>query len=56
MEVELVGACDQETGLRPGDRGVVTSIDESGDVLVHWDRGFDLQVDPAETQIRPLAA
>lgn len=56
MEVELVGDCGRETGLLPGDRGVVTWIDETGDVVVHWDRGFDLQLDPVATQIRPLAA
>ena len=55
MEVELVSACS-ETALVPGDRGIVTAIDEAGDILVHWDRGFDLQVNPSETQIRPLAA
>ena len=47
--IEVVGGTHEQ--LRPGDRGVVRDIVESGDVLVSWERGFALAIDPVETRI-----
>jgi hypothetical protein len=56
MRVELVADVDDDTGLAAGDRGVVDRIDDEGNVVVKWDRGFTLEIDPERTQVRPLAA
>jgi hypothetical protein len=50
--VEVVGH-DGVDQLRVGDRGVVRDIDQDGSVLVAWERGFSLAVDPAATILRP---
>ena len=55
MRVELVDA-GGEPQLSAGDRGVVESIDEHGHVVVTWDRGFTLEVDPERSPLRRLAA
>jgi hypothetical protein len=54
--IELVGAPDEESGLEPGDRGVVDQIDIRGQVVVRWDRGFVHEIDPDRTPFRSLAA
>lgn len=41
-------------GLLPGDRGVVRAISPAG-VLVAFERGFDLEIDPAVTRYRAAA-
>lgn len=41
----VLEADDQESGLRAGDRGVVHEITPDG-VVVHWERGFHLRIDP----------
>lgn len=46
---------DAESGLWAGDRGVVSEITPDG-VLVEWDRGFSVRVDPRATPYRALAA
>jgi hypothetical protein len=46
---------DKASGLRAGDRGVVCEITLDG-VVVQWDRGFSLSVDPQTMPYRPLAA
>ena len=52
--IELVA--DAETdGLRAGDRGVVEKISEEGNVLIAWERGPTVEIDPTTTQIRPAA-
>ena len=56
MRIELVGNADDESGLRAGDRGVVDQVDETGHVLVRWDRGFAREIDPERTPFRRLAA
>lgn len=56
MRVELVADVDEESGLFAGDRGVVDGIDDHGNVVVSWDRGFTLEIDPDRTQVRQLAA
>ncbi len=53
-EIEL--DCDAvESGLRAGDRGVVTAITLDG-VLIEWDKGFSLQIDPQALSIHSLSA
>jgi hypothetical protein len=54
--IELVGDADVESGLCAGDRGVVNKIDETGHLIVLWDRGFAFEIDPEDTPFRPLAA
>ncbi len=55
MRVELVDT-GGEPQLSAGDRGIVESIDERGHVVVKWDRGFSLEVDPERSPLRRLAA
>ena len=43
------------SGLVAGDRGVVNEITPQG-VVVEWDRGFSLVIDPDETPYRALEA
>lgn len=54
--IELVGDVGEDSGLCAGDRGVVREIDDTGLVVVNWDRGFTFEIDPERTQFRPLAA
>ena len=44
-----------EAGLEAGDRGVVEEITPDG-VVVEWERGFSLQIDPEQMPYRALAA
>lgn len=55
MRVELVDGSD-EAGLAAGDRGLVESIGDDGQVVVRWDRGFTLEIDPARMPLRRLTA
>jgi len=53
-EIEL--DCDDvESGLRAGDRGVVSAITLDG-VVIEWDKGFSLQIDPQAMPYHSLAA
>ncbi len=54
-QIEFTGA-DALGELRPGDRGVVEAIADTGDIVVAWDRGFELQIDPDTTSFQSLAA
>jgi hypothetical protein len=54
--IELVGDAGGDSGLCAGDRGVVNQIDETGHLIVLWDRGFAFEIDPEDTPFRPLAA
>ena len=54
--IELVGDAAGDSGLCAGDRGVVNEIDETGHLIVLWDRGFAFEIDPEDTPFRPLAA
>jgi Domain of unknown function (DUF4314) len=54
--IELVGDADGDSGLTPGDRGVVDDIDDRGIVRVRWDRGCVNEIDPERTPFRPFAA
>jgi hypothetical protein len=44
-----------EAGLRAGDRGVVNAITADG-VVVEWERGFSLAIDPDAMPYRALEA
>jgi hypothetical protein len=46
---------DVESGLIAGDRGVVDEITPDG-VVVEWDRGFRLSIDPQTIPYHALAA
>jgi hypothetical protein len=46
---------DVRSGLIAGDRGVVDEITPDG-VVVEWDRGFRLTIDPQTMQYHALAA
>ncbi len=53
-EIEL--DCDDvESGLRAGDRGFVQAITLDG-VVVDWDKGFSLHIDPQVMPYHSLAA
>ena len=53
-EIEL-DCDDAESGLRAGDRGVVSAITLDG-VVIEWDKGFSLQIDPKAMPYHSLAA
>lgn len=46
---------DADAGLVAGDRGIVDEITPDG-VLVEWERGFQLRIDPASTPFHALEA
>ena len=46
---------DGASGLLAGDRGVVREITLDG-VVIEWDRGFSLRVDPLATPYHALVA
>ncbi len=54
--IELVAVDDASSELRVGDCGVVRAIAENGRVVVSWDRGFALEIDPDTFRYRRLAA
>jgi hypothetical protein len=53
--IEFTGAAETHEQLRPGDRGVVREISDSGDILVAWERGFALEIDPDTTPFQRVA-
>ncbi|MGE5417487.1 MAG: DUF4314 domain-containing protein [Acidobacteriota bacterium] len=52
--VELVRMEDPYTRLKPGDRGTVTVIDDTGTVFVDWDSGSKLGVVSGEDEIKKI--
>jgi hypothetical protein len=55
MTVELLDP-GGDARLSIGDRGVVEGIDDQGLVVVRWERGFTLEIDPERMAVRTLAA
>jgi hypothetical protein len=55
MTVELLDP-GGDARLSIGDRGVVEGIDAQGLVVVRWERGFTLEIDPERMTVRTLAA
>ena len=52
--VELVSMNDPYSRLKPGDRGTVKSVDDTGTVFVSWDCGSGPGVVYGEDKIRIL--
>ena len=50
--IELVSD-ETGSGLHAGDCGLVQGISDDGNILVAWERGFSLEIDPAATPVRP---
>lgn len=56
MRIELVVDLGDDSGLRAGDRGFVSAIDQDGRIVVEWDRGITAGIDPRTTSFHKLAA
>jgi Domain of unknown function (DUF4314) len=54
--IELVSVEDDSSELVVGDCGIVEAIADTGDVIVSWDRGFELEIDPDVHRYRRYAA
>lgn len=52
--VELVEMDDPYTTLKPGDRGSVNCVDDTGTIFVHWDNGSGLGVVYGVDRIRKV--
>ena len=52
--VELVRMEDPYTRLKPGDRGSVSMVDDTGTVFVDWDSGSTLGVVFSEDEIKKI--
>lgn len=50
--VELVSMDDPHSKLKPGDRGIVNHVDDTGTVFVNWECGSSLGVVYGEDEIR----
>ena len=53
--VELVSMFDPYTTLKPGDRGTVNFVDDTGTVFTDWDNGSTLGAVYGEDEIRLLS-
>lgn len=54
--IELVSMSDPYTTLKPGDRGTVTFVDDTGTVFCDWDNGSTLGAVFREDEIRLLSS
>lgn len=52
--VELISMNDPYTTLKPGDKGTVSCVDDTGTVFVNWDNGSNLGVVYRVDHIRKL--
>lgn len=52
--VELISMDDPYSKLKPGDRGTVEMVDDTGTVFVRWDNGSELGVVYGVDKIRKL--
>ena len=52
--VELISMSDPYGKLKPGDRGTVSMVDDTGTVFVRWDNGSGLGVVYGVDRIRKL--
>lgn len=52
--VELISMDDPYSKLKPGDRGTVRSVDDTGTVFVRWDNGSGLGIVYGVDRIRKL--
>jgi len=53
--VELVWMNDQYSKLRPGDKGTVDFVDDTGTIFCTWDRGSSLGVVYGEDLVKKLS-
>jgi len=53
--VELVRMNDQYSKLRPGDKGTVDFVDDTGTIFCTWDRGSSLGVVYGEDLVKKLS-
>jgi hypothetical protein len=54
--IEFTGGAGTHERLHPGDRGIVREISDSGDIVVVWERGFVIEIDPDTTPFQSVAA
>lgn len=52
--VELVSMNDPYSNLRPGDKGRVSAIDDTGTIFVDWDKGSGLGIVYGEDSVRRI--
>lgn len=52
--VELVQMDDPYTSLKPGDKGTVHMVDDTGTVFIDWDRGSGLGIVYGVDRVRKL--
>jgi hypothetical protein len=52
--VELVSMDDPYSTLRPGDKGLVSFVDDIGTIFVRWDSGSGLGIAYGQDIIRPI--
>lgn len=52
--VELIRMDDPYTSLKPGDKGTVRIVDDSGTVFVDWDNGSGLGIVYGADRVRKL--
>lgn len=52
--VELISMDDPYSRLKPGDRGTVSFVDDTGTVFVRWDNSSELGILYGVDQIRKL--
>ncbi len=52
--IALINMDDPYTKLRPGDRGTVSCVDDTGTIFVDWDNGSTLGVVYGADHIRKL--
>lgn len=52
--VELINMNDPYTKLKPGNRGTVSIVDDTGTIFVNWDCGSGLGVVYGEDHIRKI--
>lgn len=55
VRVELVRMDDPYTTLKPGDRGTIDMVDDTGSVFINWDNGSHLAAVYGEDEIRLLS-
>ena len=52
--VELISMIDTFTKLRPGDKGVVKFVDDTGTIFVSWENGEGLGVVYGEDKVKKV--
>lgn len=50
--IELIHTTDPYTELKPGDRGRVAGVDDTGTIFVDWDNGSKLGLIPGADEYK----